>query len=114
MIILVNLHDNDFENNFSHIDPNQAMRILHGEYQGNILLALDVTHRAWTLVGKGWLVAPLQFPIIKQISHAIYLILAKYRQPISKFIYQHLGIGNNTCIQGVCYEKQDSNNHRSK
>jgi len=104
-IILVNLHQENFLTQYPDIDFEKAMHILHGRYRGKTLLALDVTHRAWTLVGKGALVAPLSFPIVRQIAHQGYLILAKYRKPISQCLYQRFGIGLNTCEQGTCYEK---------
>ncbi len=114
LIILVNLHQQNFTTDFPNIDPDKAMKMLHGEYQGKILKALDVTHRAWTLVGRGTLVAPLQFPVVKQLAHGVYLILAKYRHPISNFLYQKFGIGSNACIEGVCHEKPNHSDYRSK
>ena len=114
LIILENLHQESFETLFPHVNIDKAMAILHGQYQGKMLLALDVTHRAWTLVGRGALVAPLQFPIIKQIAHASYLLLAKYRHPISNYLYQRFGIGLKTCDQGTCYDKEDNINNRRK
>ena len=112
LIILVNLRQENFQTLFPYININKALEILHGLYQGKILLGLDVTHRAWTLVGRGALVAPLQFPVIKQLAHGSYLLLAKYRHPISHFLYQRFGIGVATCEQGTCYEKPDNVNHR--
>ena len=112
LIELVNLHKDNFTTLFPFIDINKAMSILHGQYKGKILLGLDVTHRAWTLVGRGALVAPLQFPVIKQLAHGGYLVLAKYRQPISNFLYKRFGIGVNTCDQGTCYEKSNNTNNR--
>jgi predicted DCC family thiol-disulfide oxidoreductase YuxK len=112
LIILEDLHQDNFSTLFPHIPIDQAMKILHGQYQGDILLALDVTHRAWTLVGKGALVAPLKFPIIKQLAHGVYLLMAKYRHPISSFLYKRFGIGLNTCKAGTCYEKPSNTNSR--
>lgn len=114
LILLVNLHDDNFNLRYPHVNHNQAMRILHGQYQGEILLGLAVTHRAWTLVGKGFWVAPLNFPIVKQLAHYIYLLIAKYRLPISHFLHKRFGIGNNTCERGVCYDKKNKLNYRSK
>lgn len=111
-IYLVDLHDDAFSERYPEINIDKALAILHGEYQGKILLGLDVTHRAWTLVGKGFLVAPLQWPIIKPISHQVYLILAKYRYPISQFMYKRLGIGIQQCNEGTCYEKPNKPHHR--
>lgn len=114
VIVLVGLHQENFQTLFPFINFSKAMKILHGQYQGKILLGLKVTHRAWTLVGRGALVAPLQFPVIKQVAHGSYLLLAKYRQPISTFLYQRFGIGVITCEQGTCYEKPNNINHRCK
>lgn len=112
LILLVDLHQANFEVNYPHINFDRAMRILHGEFQGKTLLGLDVTHRAWTLVGKGFWVAPLAFPIIKQIAHLFYLLIAKYRQPISHFLHRYLHIGKNHCSKGTCYEKPNNTNNR--
>ncbi|MDN2664440.1 DUF393 domain-containing protein [Psychromonas sp. 14N.309.X.WAT.B.A12] len=113
-ILLVDLHQEDFKTIYPEINIEQGLAILHGQYKGKILLGLDVTHRAWTLVGKGWLVAPLQWPIIRPLSHQVYLLVARYRQPISNFIYQRFGIGIKHCEQGTCYGKPNDINHRSK
>ena len=109
LIVLENLHQDNFQNRFPNININKALKILHGQYQGKILFALDVTHRAWTLVGRGAFVAPLQLPIIKQLAHGGYLLLAKYRQPISQCLYRRFGIGLKTCEQGTCYSKENDN-----
>lgn len=112
LIQLEDLHQKDFEVLYPYIAPHKALQVLHGIYQGKLLLALDVTHRAWTLVGRGALVAPLQFPVIKQIAHGGYLILAKYRLPISHFLQQRFGIGSKPCAQGTCYAKANNTDHR--
>jgi predicted DCC family thiol-disulfide oxidoreductase YuxK len=111
MIVLENLHQENFSTLFPEINSNDALEILHGQYQGKTLFALDVTHRAWTLVGKGILVAPLKFPIIKQLAHICYLFIAKYRQAISSFVYKRFGIGIKNCNKGICYEQKNNTNH---
>lgn len=108
LIVLEDLHQADFKSRFPNINVQKAMRVLHGEYKGKILLALDVTHRAWTLVGRGSFVAPLQFPVIKQAAHLGYLVLAKYRQPISHCLYERFGIGIKHCDKGTCYDRKDN------
>lgn len=114
LIKLVNLHQENFSIKYPDIDIEKAMHILHGIYRGKTLLALDVTHRAWTLVGKGLLVAPLSLPVVRQIAHQGYLLLAKYRQPISQCLYQRFGIGIQTCETGTCYEKPSNTDHWRK
>ncbi len=90
------------------------MKILHGTYQGQTLLGLQVTHRAWTIVGKGFWVAPLNWPIIKTLSHYVYLGVAKYRHPISNVISKLFHLNANTCKTGVCYVKSPNTHHRRK
>ncbi len=104
-IELVDLHSESFQEDYPNIDFQKAMAVLHGYYQGKTLLGLEVSHRAWTLVGKGIWVAPLNWPIIKQVSHWIYLIVARYRHPISNFLYKRVGIGRAPCDEGCSLDK---------
>lgn len=113
-IILINLHDNDFKISFPYVDKAQAMRILHGRYQGKNLFGLAVTHRAWSLVGKGFWVAPLNWPLVKQLAHLVYLVVAKYRQSISAFLAKHFNIKTMQCTSEVCYEQKAHTNNRGK
>lgn len=113
VIQLVDLHQTDFNTLYPEINVDDGMKILHGTYQGERLLGLEVTHRAWTLVGKGFWVAPLNWPVIKTLSHWVYLVVAKYRQPISAFLAKRLGISTTNCNSGTCYDKNtDTDNRR--
>lgn len=114
VIELVDLHDDNFAENYPQIDFDYAMKILHGRYRGDYLLGLEVTHRAWTLVGKGFWVAPLDWPIIKQVAHRVYLLIANYRHPISGWLSRTFGIGTEKCKSGVCYDKPTDTNSRRK
>lgn len=114
LIELVNIHDGEFSEQYPHISFDQAVKVLHGSYQGKQLLGLEVTHRAWTLVGKGFWVAPLNWPVVKPVSHWIYCLVAKYRHPISSFLAKVFGVGHQQCESGVCYGKQTGANHRRK
>jgi predicted DCC family thiol-disulfide oxidoreductase YuxK len=111
-LVLIDLHQKNFNAQFPLINVDKAMAILHGVYHGEILLGLDVTHRAWTIVGKGAWVAPLQLPIIKQFSNIAYRLLAKYRHPISDCLHKRFGVGVKTCDKGTCYDKSSNVNHR--
>ena len=104
-IQMVDIHQADFASLYPDISFAKAMKILHGVYKGELLLGLEVTHRAWTLVGKGFWVAPLNWPVIKTISHWVYLILAKYRHQVSGFCAKFFGIKADACTSGTCYSK---------
>lgn len=80
----IDLNTDDFRQRYPHIDPDQANRILHGELDnGEILVGLDVTYRAWSLVGKHKWLAMLRWPIIRYLADGVYLIFARYRYGIS-------------------------------
>ena len=76
-----------FHSKYPVINRDRANRVLHGMLaDGSIILGLDVTCKAWTLVGKGQWVSYLRWPLLKQISDMVYLVFAKYRYPISRLV----------------------------
>lgn len=69
------------------IDPKAASDRLHAyDADGNLLLGLDVTHRAWSLVGKPYLYAFTRWPIMKPVCDWAYLKFAKNRYHISGWL----------------------------
>ena len=92
---LIDLHDDNFNKQFPYINKSKAMNILHGELDnGELLLGLDVTCTAWTLVGKHKWLMILRWPIIRILADATYLFFARYRSQIS-----HLLTGKKLCTQ---------------
>ncbi len=83
---------------YPHIDPQKANTILHAlDEKGELILGLDVTHRAWQLVGRGWLYAPLRWPLIKPVADRGYLYFAKNRYRFSFWL-----TGQSRCDSGTC------------
>ncbi|MBD1390777.1 DUF393 domain-containing protein [Neiella sp. HB171785] len=83
---------------FPDIDQQQANRILHAiDDQQQLLLGLDVTYRAWQLVGKGWLYAPLRWKWIKPIADRCYLYFANNRYKISMWLTGTARCTSNRC-----------------
>lgn len=113
-IKLVDIHLDDFDSLYPDIKFDEAMKILHAYYHDQLLLGLEVTHRAWTIVGKGFWVAPLNWPVIKRISHLVYLAIAKYRHPLSAMLAKIFGIKSTNCITGACYDISKNTDHRRK
>ena len=66
-IKFVDLHNDNFSKYYPQINSSEALQILHGQLNsGELLMGLDVTCKAWSLVGKHkWLVI-LRWPIIRQ------------------------------------------------
>lgn len=114
VIVLVDIHQDNLKSTYPEVNFADAMKILHGVYNGQLLLGLEVTHRAWTIVGKGFWVAPLNWPVIKTLSHWVYLGLAKYRHPISAFLGKLFGLKTTQCISGTCYDNSTNTNNRRK
>lgn len=96
-IQLIDIHTSAFEP-YTSIDPEQASTILHAiDEQHELLLGLDAVHQAWALVGKGWLYAPLRWPVIKPIADRAYLHFAKNRYHWSKIL-----TGKSRCQSHSC------------
>lgn len=90
-----NIWANNFAQRFPRIDIAEANRILHGQKSnGDIIYGLDVTHAAWSAVGRGWMTAALRWPVIKWFADKGYLFFARNRNGISKLI-----TGNSRCLQ---------------
>lgn len=57
---------------------------IHGQLtDGTLISGLDVTYLAWKSVGKGWVYAPLRWPLIKWFADAFYVFFARHRYTIS-------------------------------
>lgn len=77
----------DFSVRYPHVSVANANQILHGKLSnGTMIYGLDVTHAAWSLVGRGWLTAPLRWPIIRWFADKFYLFFARNRNQISKVL----------------------------
>ncbi len=79
------------QDDFSHRYPNLNWQALndriHGMCEdGTMLIGLDATHRAFSEVGKGWIYAPLRWPVIRVVADKAYLIFAKNRHQISYWL----------------------------
>ncbi|WP_194756458.1 thiol-disulfide oxidoreductase DCC family protein [Aliidiomarina indica] len=79
--------EDDFSERYPQVSVAKANTILHGmNAQGKMLYGLDVTHAAWSLAGRGWLTAPLRWPLIRWVADKIYLYFARNRYRISKLV----------------------------
>ncbi|MGY5747166.1 thiol-disulfide oxidoreductase DCC family protein [Vibrio antiquarius] len=96
-IKIVDIYSDDFSD-YPQIDAQKANTILHALNDNNeLILGLDVTHRAWQLVGRGWLYAPLRWPLLKPIADWLYLRFANNRYRVSYWL-----TGNSRCNSGQC------------
>lgn len=86
-LTLVDIQQEGFAELYPHIDPQAARTILHANTEdGSLLLGLDVTYRAWSLVGKGFWIAPLRWPVIRWFADKAYLWFARNRYKVSGWL----------------------------
>ncbi|MGM7319311.1 thiol-disulfide oxidoreductase DCC family protein [Idiomarina sp. ST10R2A5] len=82
-----NVNDPDFSQRYPQVEVAKANQYLHGQTRsGEMIYGLDVTHEAWSLVGKGWMIAPLRWPVIRWFADKAYLFFARHRNRISKLL----------------------------
>ncbi len=93
----VDIYSEEFAN-YPQIDAAKANTVLHAlDTNNKLLLGLDVTYRAWQLVGRGWLYAPLRWPLIKPVADWLYLRFANNRYRISYWLTGSSRCGSDHC-----------------
>jgi predicted DCC family thiol-disulfide oxidoreductase YuxK len=66
---------------------------------GRLLVGIDSLLAAYTLVGRGWMVAPLRVPALRPMFSAMYRSFARNRYRISAWL------GRPACADGFCANK---------
>lgn len=54
---------------------------------GRVIEGLEVFRRAYALIGRGWLLAPTGWPILRPIFDALYRLFARHRRRISRLFF---------------------------
>ncbi|MBO9490903.1 DUF393 domain-containing protein [Endozoicomonas sp. G2_1] len=109
LLDLQDLHQTAFAEKFPQVDPEKAMAVLHGRYQGQAIYGLDVTYHAWRAVGKGTWVAILRWPVVRSLADLVYLFFAKHRHRLSLLaerLFPRLAIGQSPFLEGKCSDGQ--------
>ena len=98
----VDLQDEGLLQLYPDLDKARAMTILQGQLaNGDFIEGLDVTHKAWSLVGKGYLTFMTRLPVLKWLFDSLYLVFAKNRYQISGWLTgQRFTSGQEAC--SVC------------
>lgn len=77
----------DFKERFPDLNWQDLNKRIYGQLpDGSLITGLDVTCLAWKYAGKGWLYAPLRWPVIRWFADAFYLFFARYRYTISYLV----------------------------
>lgn len=84
VIDLVDINSVDFPERYPQLDWHALNARIHVMLEsGRMVSGLDATHAAWKAVGKGWLYAPLRWPVIRIFADVAYSLFAKHRYTIS-------------------------------
>jgi predicted DCC family thiol-disulfide oxidoreductase YuxK len=93
-LALVDIQDPNFASLYPELDWTSLNARIHAYLHDGLLISgLDVTYLAWKLVGKGWLYAPLRWPIIRFFADMAYNAFARNRYRIS-----YLLTGKKRCV----------------
>lgn len=83
-IEFVDIHAPNFGSDFPNLDWQTLNDRIHAQLaDGSIVTGLDATHEVWKQVGKGWIYAPLRWPVIRWFADKFYNIFARHRYRIS-------------------------------
>lgn len=86
-LLMVDIQEEGFTDQYPDINPQAASDILHAKLPGGrIILGLDVTYKAWQIVGRGYWIAPLRWPVIRWFADKAYLWFARNRYKISGWL----------------------------
>lgn len=89
----------DFSSRYPTFDKAALNARIHAMWSnGDVITGLDVTYEAWRAVGKGWVYAPLRWPLIKPLADWGYTKFAKHRYTISFLLTGK----RRQCDSGVC------------
>ena len=84
VLAFVDIQHSDFPTAYPELDWQALNARTHGiKANGELINGLDVTYLAWSLVGKGWVYAPLRWPILRWFADKLYNLFARYRYNIS-------------------------------
>ncbi|PSU09393.1 DUF393 domain-containing protein [Photobacterium ganghwense] len=83
-LCLEDIQQDGFGTRYPDIDPVKAREILHGKTaNGQLLLGLDATYAAWSLVGQKRWIGLLRLPVIRLLADAGYRFFAQHRYRFS-------------------------------
>jgi len=72
-LTLINIHDTEIVSGNSEHKQSELLSILHlKRSDGGWLTGLDAMVGAWRHTSVGWLLAPLRWPLIKQVTDILY------------------------------------------
>ncbi len=96
LLCFEDISSKDFDPHQYGLTQQEAMGVIHAiSSEGKIIKKVDVFIIAYELLGLGWLVKPLSWPIIRPLADIGYALFARYRVPLGKFF-------TSSACEGTC------------
>lgn len=95
-----NIYAADFIYRYPYIDVVKADRALHGQLaDGSMIYGLDVTAKAWAMVGAHRWIQILRWPVIRWFADFGYRLFAGLRHPLGRLMGRDKSCDNDQCIR---------------
>ena len=86
-----------------------VMEVIHGiDDDGHVIKKVEVFIKAYELLGLGWLVAPLSWPLIRSIANRAYELFARYRVSLGNLF------GRVKCDSDRCHSNYSNQSFNKK
>ncbi|TRY32829.1 thiol-disulfide oxidoreductase DCC family protein [Aliiglaciecola sp. M165] len=83
-IEFVDIQAPKFSTDYPNLDWQRLNDRIHAQLpDGTMVTGLDATHEVWKQVGKGWVYAPLRWPLVRWFADRVYNVFARHRYRIS-------------------------------
>lgn len=94
---LIDITDEDFDAESYGTCFAELMAEIHGVYaDGRLVKGVEVFCASYQAVGLGWLVAPMQWRLLRPVFDWLYRGFAKHRLPLGRLL------GGRACDNGHC------------
>jgi predicted DCC family thiol-disulfide oxidoreductase YuxK len=86
-LVFEDITANDFDPEKYSRTMDQLMAEIHGVYpDGRVISGMQVFRESYTAIGKGWLLAPTQWPIFQTIFDLLYAQFARHRVKLGQLL----------------------------
>lgn len=104
-LAFVDIQHADFSSAYPELEWNALNARIHAMREdGTLVTGLDATYEAWRAVGKGWVYAPLRWPIIRWFADRFYNFFARHRIRIS-YLLTGKKRPDQCAVDGACTPK---------
>ncbi|MDH3582602.1 MAG: DUF393 domain-containing protein [Phycisphaerae bacterium] len=84
-ILFEDIAATDFDAGRYGLSRAEVNAVMHGILpDGTVVRGMEVIRRAYAAIGRGWLLAPTAWPVLRQVSDVAYRVWARFRPTLSR------------------------------